>query len=126
MRKLLLLSFLFFGCNHSNVKQVKVSSSVDSIIYNSKNTMKMVDSIGKASDSSTKKKIQKTVEKIKYLTKELVITKNAVSTLTNKKNIIIHDTVYIESEKNFWGKKKTKVNIVSDSVQTESTDTLTK
>jgi hypothetical protein len=126
MRKLLLLSFLFFGCVHSNVKQVKVSSPVDSVIFNSKNTMKMADSVGKKSDSSTKKKIQKTVEKIKYLTKELVITKKEVNTLTNKKNVIIHDTVYIESEKNFWGKKKTKVNVVTDSVQTETTDTLTK
>lgn len=125
MKKLLLLSpFLFFGCKHSEIKQVNVPSSIDSVLTKSMNTMKTADSVGKVCDSTTQVKIEKTVEKIKYLTTELVITKKEVNTLNNKKSLVVHDTVYIENEKNFWGKKKTKVNIVSDSTVTESSDSL--
>lgn len=122
MRKLLIVTLLFLGCKETETKEINISTSIDSIINNSVNTLKMADSVGKVCDSTTQKKIEKTVEKIKNLNTELTTSKKEINKLNTLKSLVIHDTVYVEKEKNFWGKKKTKINIISDSVIIESSD----
>jgi hypothetical protein len=68
------------------------------------------------------------VTEIKYLNKEVEKFKTEKLTLENKLKVVSEkiiyriDTVFIETQKNFWGKKKTVTTVNSDSSIFEKLD----
>jgi hypothetical protein len=101
---------------------------LDSVLIHSQEHLLQSDSIQTKSDSVTKDYVVKVVKEIQFLNKEVekfkterfLLEKNL--TLVSQKVITRVDTVFIEVEKNFWGKKKTKTTVSSDSSISELTD----
>jgi hypothetical protein len=114
--------FIIAGC--TDVKKdediyyitIKDTTSVDYILAKSKANTDKAEICFKKTDSTTSKIVERKVQE-KQLLKQLV---------KNIKTIIKIDTVYIETSKNFWGKTKTKITKVSDSVilETANVDTI--
>ena len=92
------------------------TSSVEYLLDKSNHSLNEAEICFKKSDSVAEKIVEHKIYE-KQLLKQLSKQKNTV---------IIKDTVYIETSKNFWGKKKTKITQVSDSVSLSHTqvDTL--
>jgi hypothetical protein len=90
--------------------------------------IQFADTIQKKSDSITKDKVLKIVTEIKYLNKEVEKFRTEKLTLENKLKVVSEkviyriDTVFIETQKNFWGKKKTVTTVNSDSSIVENLD----
>lgn len=122
MKKIIIYCLFIAGCHQPMQEKNTKISTADSIIANSTRTLKAADSVGKSSDTTTQTKINQTIEKIKYLNNQLVVSKNEVNNLRTVSSVVRVDTVFIESKKNFWGKTKIKTNIVSDSTITEISD----
>ena len=95
---------------------------VDSILYKSQINIVSSDSIIKKSDKAISKKVKETLVQIADLKEEVKETKSALEkVIRNQKIIKVVDTIYIESKKNFWGKEKTSVKVISDSTILEDT-----
>lgn len=115
------------GCsNNSNNEMIvtdtaSADSSVDTLsveylLDKSNNHLSKAEVCFKKSDSVVNKIVERKIYE-KQLLKQLAKQTNT---------IVIKDTVYIETSKNFWGKKKTKITQVSDSISLTNTqvDTL--
>jgi len=124
---LLLLSFLF-SCSQNIENKNSEQQVVDTLLLNSEKNLLTVDSLDKRTDSITKDKVFKIVTEIKYLNKEVEKFRTEKLTLENKLKVVSEkviyriDTVFIETQKNFWGKKKTVTTINSDSSIVENLD----
>jgi hypothetical protein len=130
MRKLLFLILFFTACVDSSNTNMMDTSSIDSILINSKNNLDTAIIVNTKSDSITKETIVKVVKEIKFLTNEVEKYKE-INLLTSQKvateKIIYRvDTIYIETKKNFWGKEKTSTSVKSDSIINEKIDTTIK
>jgi hypothetical protein len=130
MRKLLFLILFFTACGDSSNTNMVNTSSIDSILINSKNNLDTAIIVNTKSDSVTKETVVKVVKEIKFLTNEVEKYKE-INLLTSQKvateKIIYRiDTIYIETKKNFWGKEKTSTSIKSDSIINEKIDTTIK
>ena len=129
MRAIALIILLsIIGCSNKStyddmvlVDSVAVNASIDTtsveyLLDKSNNNLHNAEICFKKSDSVTEKIVERKIYE-KQLLKQLAKQTNT---------IVIKDTVYIETSKNFWGKKKTKITQVSDSVSLSHTqvDTL--
>jgi hypothetical protein len=74
-------------------------------------------------ENATNETTAKVTENVEKLTELVKVYETKTKTVKTAKQIIIHDTIYIEKKKNFWGKEKTTVNTVTDSATSEIIDT---
>lgn len=130
MKKIILLISLFvFSCSQKEVS-VENESVADTVLLNSQKNLQIADTISQKSDSLTKGKVNNIIKQIIYLSYEVEKYKTEKLTLekqlkvVNEKVIYRVDTVFIETQKNFWGKKKTTTTVNSDSSVIESLDSL--
>jgi hypothetical protein len=129
MKKLqtLILFSLLASCSQK-IENENTQQVLDTLILNSEKHLLTVDTLGKKTDSITKDKVTKIVTEIKYLNKEVEKFKTEKLTLENKLKVVSEkiiyriDTVFIETQKNFWGKKKTVTTVNSDSSIFEKLD----
>ncbi|MEN9302231.1 MAG: hypothetical protein RL264_660 [Bacteroidota bacterium] len=129
MKKLqtLILFSLLLSCSQK-IENESTQQVPDTLILNSEKHLLTVDTLGKKADSITKDKVIKIVTEIKYLNKEVEKFKTEKLTLENKLKVVSEkiiyriDTVFIETQKNFWGKKKTVTTVNSDSSILEKLD----
>lgn len=116
-----LLVALGLSCNEPEKIETPAIDAVDSVVILSQSRLDTATIINHRSDSAVKVVVKEKIREIKMLQKALVEANNvhAVAAMPVERIVekIIYrvDTVYIETEKNFWGKKKTKVTVVSDS-----------
>jgi hypothetical protein len=129
MRKSLLIIGLFlFSCTNPE-ESVVAPIEVDSVLVKSQQNLVTSDSIQKKSDSTTKEQVIKVIREFKILTNEVERFKTervqlmSLQNVSTEKVIYRIDTVYIEVEKNFWGKKKTTTSVKSDSSVSQNVDT---
>ena len=126
MKKLILISFIFLSCSNNN-PQDDLLITEDTVLLKSQKNLIYSDTIFKKSDSITNDKVVKVIKEIKFLNKEVKKFKTERILLETKLNTISQtvitrvDTVFIEIEKNFWGKKKVKTTVSSDSSLVEQT-----
>jgi hypothetical protein len=112
----------------STVQEQKVDESIDSILIKSQQNLVTSDSVQKKSDSTTKEQVIKVIREFKILTNEVEKFKTERVQLMSLQNVITEkvvykvDTVYIEVEKNFWGRKKTTTSVKSDSTSIITSD----
>jgi hypothetical protein len=130
-RLILILGLILFSCN--NTEEVTVTPiEVDSVLVKSQKNLITSDSVQKKSDSITKEQVIKVIKEFKILTNEVERFKTEKVQLMSLKNVntekVIYriDTVYIEVEKNFWGKKKTTTSVKSDSSSVVTEDSTIK
>jgi hypothetical protein len=128
MRKsLLILGLFLFSCNNPE-ESIISPIEVDSVLIKSQQNLVTSDSVQKKSDSTTKEQVIKVIREFKILTNEVEKFKTERLLLEKTMNVVSQkivtrvDTVFIEVEKNFWGKKKTKTTVSSDSVISEISD----
>ena len=128
-RLILILGLILFSCN--NTEEVTVAPvEVDSVLVKSQKNLITSDSVQKKSDSITKEQVIKVIREFKILTNEVEKFKTekiqllSLQQVNTEKIIYKIDTVYIEVEKNFWGKKKTTTSVKSDSSVSQNIDTL--
>jgi len=129
LKTLLIVCLLLAGCGtqtETEVEAPKTTSTADllntsdSVIANAERSSQILDSVTTATT-------EKVHDNIKVLTNTITNyetkIKAATKTITVEK--VIHDTVYIETKKSFWGKTKTNVTTKSDSTigQSEVVDT---
>ncbi len=129
LKTLLIVCLLLAGCGtqtETEVEAPKATSTADllntsdSVIANAERSSQILDSV-------TTVTTEKVHDNIKVLTNTITNyetkIKAATKTITVEK--VIHDTVYIETKKSFWGKTKTNVTTKSDSTigQSEVVDT---
>ena len=125
-----LLLFLLVSCNNpkNDLQFEDIQNESDSVLMKSHEDIQFADTIQKKSDSITHEKVKKVVTQIKFFTTEIQKFKTERILLLNelkvaKENVIIKvDTVFIETKKNFWGKKKTVTTVNSDSSIVENLD----
>ena len=129
MKKLLLIIGLFlFSCNNPK-EPVVAPVEIDSVLIKSQQNLVTSDSVQKKSDSTTKEQVVKVIREFKILTNEVERFKTervqlmSLQNVSTEKVIYRIDTVYIEVEKNFWGKKKTTTSVKSDSSISQYIDT---
>ena len=129
MRKSLLIIGLFlFSCTNPE-ESVVVPIEVDSVLVKSQQNLVTSDSVQKKSDSTTKEQVVKVIREFKILTNEVERFKTervqlmSLQNVSTEKVIYRIDTVYIEVEKNFWGRKKTTTSVKSDSSVSQNVDT---
>jgi hypothetical protein len=126
---LTLLGLFLISCNNGDMKQMEESSEIDSVLIKSQQNLVTSDSVQKKSDSTTKEQVIKVIRDFKILTNEVMKYKTERVQLMSLQNVVTEkiiykiDTVYIEVEKNFWGRKKTTTSIKSDSSILENVDT---
>lgn len=128
-RLILILGLILFSCN--NTEEVIVTPvEVDSVLVKSQKNLITSDSVQKKSDSIAKEQVIKVIREFKILTNEVEKFKTekiqllSLQQVNTEKIIYKIDTVYIEVEKNFWGKKKTTTSVKSDSSVSQNIDTL--
>lgn len=129
MRKsLFILGLFLFSC--TNPEEVAIAPfEVDSVLIKSQQNLVTSDSVQKKSDSTTKEQVTKVIREFKILTNEVERFKTervqlmSLQNVSTEKVIYRIDTVYIEVEKNFWGKKKTTTSVKSDSSVSQNVDT---
>jgi hypothetical protein len=109
----LIMLLLLAGCTSHQIKNENTYEKIDSVIHNSEISIVRSDSLNRENEKSVAQKVDQVAQKIKILKQEIEIAK------TTTKTIYKIDTVYIETKKNFWGKEKTDVTVVSDSSVTE-------
>ena len=126
LRSLLIVSLLA-GCT-STTQTPEELSKTDSLLIVSDSVAARAERSGKILDSVTTATAEKVTSDVKELNETIdkyeVRIKSAVKIQTTEK--IVHDTVYIETKKSFWGKTKTNITTKSDSSvnQSEVIDTL--
>lgn len=118
-----ILLIVITGCSNNEIINDNViadasvdTASVEYLLDKSNNNLHKAEICLKKSDSTAEKIVEHKIYE-KQLLKQLAKQTNT---------IVIKDTVYIETSKNFWGKKKVKITQVSDSVLLSNTqvDTL--
>jgi hypothetical protein len=128
-KSLLIIGLFLFSCNNHE-ESVILPVEVDSVLIKSQQNLVTSDSVQKKSDSTTKEQVIKVIREFKILTNEVERFKTekiqlmSLQNVTTEKVIYKIDTVYIEVEKNFWGKKKTTTSVKSDSSVSQNIDTL--
>lgn len=127
-KSLLILGLFLFSCNGSE-DTIVTPVEVDSVLIKSQQNLVTSDSVQKKSDSTTKEQVIKVIREFKILTNEVERFKTervqlmSLQNVSTEKVIYRIDTVYIEVEKNFWGKKKTTTSVKSDSSVSQNIDT---
>lgn len=131
MKKFILLAFIFFtSCNQQLDTEGITDTPTDTLLLNSEKNLKSADTLSQKTDSITKEKVVKIVKEIRYLNTEVEKFRTEKLTLENQLKVVTEkviyrvDTVFIETQKNFWGKKKTTTTVNSDSTVVESLDSL--
>jgi hypothetical protein len=120
--------FLFLLLSCSTVQEQKVDESIDSILIKSQQNLQLSDSVQTKSDSITKEYVVKVVKDFQILNNEVERFKTERVQLMSLQNVVTEkviykvDTVYIEVEKNFWGRKKTTTSVKSDSTSIITSD----
>lgn len=127
-KSLLIFGVFLFSCN--NPEKVTVTPiEIDSVLIKSQQNLVTSDSVQKKSDSTTKEQVVKVIREFKFLTNEVEKFKTervqfmSLQSVNTEKVIYRIDTVYIEVEKNFWGRKKTTTSVKSDSSVSQNVDT---
>ncbi len=129
MRYIILILF-FLSCNSKDVTDFQ-KTEADIVIEKS---IKLQDSsvvILKLADKKTEMIVQETIEKFHkleeandVLKKEMKNIRKTPTVITN--TITIRDTIYITEKRNFWGKKKIKIDssgteqVITDSTTNEN------
>lgn len=127
-KSLLIIGLFLFSCN-SPEEPVVAPVEIDSVLIKSQQNLVTSDSVQKKSDSTTKEQVIKVIREFKILTNEVERFKTervqlmSLQNVSTEKVIYKIDTVYIEVEKNFWGKKKTTTSVKSDSSISQNIDT---
>lgn len=93
-----------------------VMDEADSIIMKAQQS---ADELAAVTNETTEK-VSNNVQK---LTEQIKVYEQQTKTVRAVKQVVIHDTIYIEKKKNFWGREKTTVSTASDSSVNESVDT---
>lgn len=124
--KYILAILLLVGCN-SKVEAPEMTKT-DSLLVISDSIAAKADLSSKILDSVTTITTQKVTDNVNILTNTITNYETQIRSAIKVKTVdrIIHDTVYIETKKSFWGKTKKTVTAKSDSTinQTEIIDTL--
>jgi hypothetical protein len=127
-KSILIIGLFLFSCINTE-ESVVVPVEIDSVLIKSQQNLVTSDSVQKKSDSTTKEQVIKVIRDFKILTNEVMKYKTERVQLMSLQNVVTEkiiykiDTVYIEVEKNFWGRKKTTTSIKSDSSILENIDT---
>ena len=127
-KSLLIIGLFLFSCNNHE-ESVILPVEIDSVLIKSQQNLVTSDSVQKKSDSTTKEQVIKVIREFKILTNEVERFKTekiqlmSLQKVNTEKIIYKIDTVYIEVEKNFWGKKKTTTSVKSDSSVSQNIDT---
>jgi hypothetical protein len=130
-KSLLIIGLFLFSCNNHE-ESVILPVEVDSVLIKSQQNLVTSDSVQKKSDSTTKEQVIKVIREFKILTNEVERFKTekiqlmSLQKVNTEKIIYKIDTVYIEVEKNFWGKKKTTTSVKSDSSSVVTEDSTIK
>jgi uncharacterized protein YcfL len=99
----------------STATEVPVMDETDSLIMKAQQSADQLTTV----TNETADKVSNNVHK---LTEQIKVYELQTKTIKAVKQVVIHDTIYIEKKKNFWGKEKTTINRASDSTSTETTD----
>jgi uncharacterized protein YcfL len=99
----------------STATEVPVMDETDSLIIKAQQSADQLTTV----TNETTDKVSNNVQK---LTDQIKVYELQTKTIKAVKQVVIHDTIYIEKKKNFWGKEKTTINRASDSISTETTD----
>lgn len=97
------------------VAEAPAMDEVDSVIMKAQQS---ADELAAVTNETTEK-VSNNVQK---LNEQIKVYEQQTKTIKAVKQVVVHDTVYIEKKKNFWGKEKTTINKVSDSTTSESVD----
>ena len=130
-KSLLIIGLFLFSCNNHE-ESVILPVEIDSVLIKSQQNLVTSDSVQKKSDSTTKEQVIKVIREFKILTNEVEKFKTekiqlmSLQKVNTEKIIYKIDTVYIEVEKNFWGKKKTTTSVKSDSSSVVTEDSTIK
>jgi hypothetical protein len=130
-KSLLIIGLFLFSCNNPE-ESVVSPVEVDSVLIKSQQNLVTSDSVQKKSDSTTKEQVIKVIREFKFLTNEVEKFKTeriqlmSLQQVNTEKIIYKIDTVFIEVEKNFWGKKKTTTSVKSDSSSVVTEDSTIK
>lgn len=131
MKKVLVPVFLFFlSCSQQSENNFNSDIMSDTLLINSQKNLEKADTVYQKSDSLTVGKVNNIIKEIIYLNHEVEKFRTEKLTLekqlmvTSEKVIYRIDTVFIETQKNFWGKTKTKTSVNSDSTVVELLDSL--
>lgn len=131
MKKVLVPVFLFFlSCSQQSENNLNSVIMSDTLLINSQKNLEKADTVYQKSDSLTAGKVNNIIKEIIYLNHEVEKFRTEKLTLekqlmvTSEKVIYRIDTVFIETQKNFWGKTKTKTSVNSDSTVVELLDSL--
>lgn len=131
---LVLIAYLLFvflyvlimsSCNEHETPESVIISSSDSVLLKSQLSLDTATIVQKKSDSVTHKVVEKKAKEIRFLKRLITVFKKERAEIVTEKIIYKIDTVFIETEKNFWGKKKTKTSVKSDSTIVENIDSTT-
>jgi hypothetical protein len=126
-KSLLVLGLFLFSCTIPE-EPVVLPVEIDSVLIKSQQNLVTSDSVQKKSDSTTKEQVIKVIREFKILTNEVEKFKTERVQLMSLQNVVTEkvvykvDTVYIEVEKNFWGRKKTTTSVKSDSTSIITSD----
>lgn len=110
------------SCNETKKTEPIIMTSSDSVLAKSQMNLDTATIVQKKSDSVTHKAVEKKAKEIRFLKRLITVFKKERAEVVTEKVIYKIDTVFIETEKNFWGKKKTKTSVKSDSTIVENTD----
>lgn len=122
MKKIILFFSVLLSCNSELPEEYQIDTE-DSIIINSQRHLDSSAIIFQKSDSITNERVLEVMKEIQLFKSERLIREKNMMTVSQ--TVITRvDTVFIEVEKNFWGKKKIKTSISSDTLSIEEqTDT---
>ena len=119
-----LYAYILTSCSRYEEKSQPEISAVDSVLIQSEKHVGTAEVVQKKSDSVTHKVVEKKVKELRFLHKLIEKYNTERTELTKERIIYKIDTVFIETEKNFWGKKKMKTSVKSDSSMTETVDSI--
>lgn len=124
MRYIIFILFVLSACGGNDTFVKQDVKGIDTLIEQS---IKLADSsivVLHLADKQTQLVITKTIQKFEYLENTNAQLKKEVRKLkenTKVKTVVIRDTIYITEKKNFWGKKKVKIDSTQQSVVADST-----
>lgn len=129
MKQILFISSLvaFISCTKTNGISVK-EDRTDALIQRSELAIKSNQKHNNILDSVTTETIRKTTETFNVISDKLKTqeaSNQRVKILYRDRIIHKVDTVLVETKKNFWGRKSTKVSTVSNESTQEQTDSTT-
>ena len=121
LKSILVASMLLAGCNHTETTPTEITKT-DSLLMASDSVILKAEQSTKLLDSVTTATTQKVNDNVNELEKTINVYETQIKSALKVKQVekIIHDTVYIETKKSFWGKTKTNITTKSDSITNES------